>query len=205
MEQLKILMVMSHPDDEIIFGWPILQNRNLSASILMCSTDETSKERSWCSHRRRPLERLCKEESINLDLLKGYNSNFYKLDSRKGSLLKLLSQISDYIRSFECDFIFTHNPYGEYGHLDHKLIFDQVLRASNKPILYTDIHMELESWPSKSYNDNIKNLFYNKERLFKKDLELDLINYKKWETEYRSQNVWTWSKAPVEKCNLYKI
>ena len=35
-KKTKVVMVMAHPDDEIIFGWPIFQDDDYEKEIIMC-------------------------------------------------------------------------------------------------------------------------------------------------------------------------
>ena len=38
-KKTKVVMVLAHPDDEIIFGWPIFQDDDYEKEIIMCSSD----------------------------------------------------------------------------------------------------------------------------------------------------------------------
>ena len=36
---MKVLMVFAHPDDEIIFGWPIFQDSTIEKELIMVTSD----------------------------------------------------------------------------------------------------------------------------------------------------------------------
>jgi len=48
-----------------------------------------------------------------------YNSEFFRMDHRAGALKKLADEL---IGACGDGPVFTHNPWGEYGHLDHILV-----------------------------------------------------------------------------------
>ena len=48
-------------------------------------------------------------------------------------------QQNGFLKKKECDFVFTHNPMGEYGHIDHKMIFELMYNRVDKPLLITDL------------------------------------------------------------------
>ena len=86
---MRILMVMSHPDDEIIFGWPVFQSagwgKDADKELLMCSSDFNNPERQWCSHRKFILEKICEEEGVKLTCLDN-PSEFYRASTRDEGL-----------------------------------------------------------------------------------------------------------------------
>ena len=104
--------------------------------------------------------------------------------------------------SEDYDYVFTHNPLGEYGHLDHKFVFETVLHNSRSPILFTDICMQ-SKWPSvPSIPDRIKNIYYNQHV---SSCVLDKALYANYQEKYEKAGVWTWNKPEVDKCNLYLL
>jgi hypothetical protein len=198
---MKVLMVIAHADDEIIFGWPILQDSKIEKQILCCSSDRYNEERKWCSHRGDVFKSIYKNLGINCNCL-DYNSEFYRMETRKESLSKMQEDIVNNIKKFDFDYIFTHNPLGEYGHLDHKMTFDTIFASDiNKPILYTDICFKT-NWPSCSkIPERYVKPFYH--TCFLDNCSLDINRYSQIENEYRKSGVWTWSFKPVDKCNIY--
>ena len=38
-KKMKVLMVFAHPDDEIIFGWPIFQDPTIEKELVMVTSD----------------------------------------------------------------------------------------------------------------------------------------------------------------------
>jgi LmbE family N-acetylglucosaminyl deacetylase len=198
----KVLMVIAHADDEIICGWPIFQDDTIEKEVLLCSSDLYNPQRQWCAHRKHVLIELCKEKNIPIKVY-DLPSGFYRIETRQGSLAKMQEDIMSDIDSTECDAIFTHNPLGEYGHLDHKMCFELVLRASKKPVIFSDILLK-SNWQShETIPPLFKKLYYTD--VISKDHVLDESYYAYCEQKYRDAGVWTWNKPPVKKCNLYQL
>ena len=192
---------MAHPDDEIIFGWPIFQDRSMDRELLLCSSDANNPERAWCSHRKNVTQDICDELGIKLTVL-DHPSEFYRHETRKETMSKVLDDMYNTIEGCEYDSIFTHNPYGEYGHLDHKMLFDLVLRKTTKDVYFTDINLK-SNWPSMDKESEKYRSVYYTDKVG--EYELDENLYAWCEKKYRQANVWTWNKPPVRKCGLYRL
>lgn len=197
-----VLMLLAHCDDEIICGWPIFQNKNIKKSVLIVTSDRFNKERVQFAHRKFVFNEVCASHGVAGHCM-DYNSDFYKLSGRTGQIKKLHQDLIKEVDKFRpFDYIFTHNPYGEYGHLDHKYLFDFSFNMVPEKMLVTDIFIESD------WNSLVKPSSRSKDVYFKSPVCEAQINHQSYadvEKIYRKHNAWTWSSPPVESCKLYSI
>ena len=202
LENKKIVMVLAHPDDEIIFGWPIFQMEGLKKEVLICTSDKHNKERKWCKHRKKPLFEICEHFDVPVTCL-DYNSEFYKMNTRDESLTHMYQDVLSHLNKMDYDFVFTHNPMGEYGHLDHTHIFQLLLTHVKCPLLYTDICINI-NWPSfDAIPERYRQMYYTQPVFENMSYNKDVYDY--CESVYRNHDVWTWSRPPVERCSLFML
>jgi len=198
---MKVLIVMAHADDELIFGWPILQDKNIQKEVLICSSDLNNPKRKWCSHRKKVLFSMCNELGIAC-LCLDYNSSFYKTNARDESLKRLCLDIKNNINLFDdFDYVFTHNPMGEYGMLDHILV-NHIVMSMNVKMLFTDMYL-VNNW---SYYNKIPKRFkkiYFQNKI--KDCKLDMVFYNRMKEFYVKGKVWTWNQEPIKQCGIYEL
>jgi hypothetical protein len=210
---MKILMVMAHPDDEVIFGWPVIQHHDHEIALLTLSHN---RERHGPGAST-ALQVVCAENNIHYLSHPRMDNNFYRLPPRFEPVLlrhaidhirKTIQQAIDLVKP---DCIFTHNPWGEYGHGDHRFVFSLVV-GFGLPLLMTDIcipnvcHLSHEAVPG----------FWNKQYMATGKIVTDVHNLPRhdliesWYDEmkgiYEKHKAWSWSgHCPVKTCRLYRF
>lgn len=181
----KITCVVAHPDDEIIFGFPVIKQ---AKKIISCVSDVNNPKRTFNKERKRGLEEICKligAEFVCFD----YSSKFYRLDHRE--MEPFVDTILNAIKHE--DTIFTHNDWGEYGHLDHQLV-NTIVKLSGKRMLVTDINLYADWYKVHPYSQGTKI----------GEFENDLDFYNNCAEIYRKYTSWTWTFPPILKTNLYE-
>jgi len=200
----KVLGIFCHPDDEILWGYPIFQNGNIEKYLIILCDDYVRRG----PQRRQALQKICQQENINLVRCLSENNNFYSLSTRRPNLLKdaikrIELSFEAVIKNIKPDYIFTHNPAGEYGHGSHRLLFELVSQNDLvKNLLITDICQESNHRSSKEIPDIIEQAYYKN---WKGLVQLDMDFYNRCKAIYDKYNSWTWSKDPIEQCNLYLL
>jgi LmbE family N-acetylglucosaminyl deacetylase len=110
---MKILMLIAHPDDEVVFGVSDLLSNN---TTVICFTN-----------RNNPIRKKEFEECMRLTNTKGYI--FSLRDSMRDSWSELSDEILSQMvlecfteKTFDFDMIVSHGADGEYGHIQHKRV-----------------------------------------------------------------------------------
>jgi LmbE family N-acetylglucosaminyl deacetylase len=201
LEGKHILMVLAHCDDELVCGWPILQNPKIRKSLIIVSSDRNNRERQWCSHRKFVTQDLCRSLAINPCIL-DYNSEFFRLNHRNGQLAKLEHNILNAIHRFSPDYVFTHNLHGEYGHLDHVFIANLLFRAADYPLLISDLTMSADWTKTPPSSQRYVRTYY---RNLVGRFSLNHSFYRHVKQFYETRSVWTWTQEPAEECGLYLL
>lgn len=201
----KTALVVAHPDDEILWFSSIIDNVD---RILICFLDVPSRE-DWTRGRRQATQRfpLANAEFIGLTESEAFNGadwfapvqTDYGLDvKRRAGVLpgfdgqryrdnfnRLLDELGPRLQG--CTRVFTHNPWGEYGHEEHVQVYRAVSRL--QPSLGFELLFS-NYCSSRSYALMLKHV-----RGFTSDyqtVETNLELARQIEQVYRENGCWTW-------------
>lgn len=126
---IKGLMVVAHPDDCIIFGWPFVRlYGNVNWKILYLTYTDIS-------HRGAEIKNFWQHYNITVDFC-GIEDHYRDLEADKiitfdtDSAANILKT-----KITNCDFLLTHGSDGEYGHPHHKFVHN-VCTTINLPQAY---------------------------------------------------------------------
>ncbi len=178
----KLCVVIAHPDDEIIFGWMVLQ---MASKIIACVSDATRMDtlERWDGRRRHAFEEI--GESLKIPAIcMGFNSNFSEtITDIEAERIKAFLEYET--RDMD---IFTHNEWGEYDHPDH-IFLHKVVKSFKKEFYCSDLDAR----------HNRKLPGEGKPCRIDKDFATGCRNI------YRKHKCFTWSKDFIPEANLYKI
>jgi LmbE family N-acetylglucosaminyl deacetylase len=203
---MKVLCVAAHPDDELIWLWPIIQDVEIERHLITVSDN-----RPGYTNAREALWEVCTMSGIKVECM-GYPSEFYRLPIRNAPttlpmlVSELVLKVQTAILRIQPDFVFTHNPFGEYGHGDHRLVFNIISSyIENIPIIFSDAcqwnkcHLSSGEIPPR-----IQRAY------FTNGLERYRVNHSWFDIHsliYKNHNAWSWGDDHIvpDRLRLYKI
>ena len=201
----KVLGIFCHPDDEILFGWPVFQNKDYERHLIICCDDYSRRG----SIRASCLRKVCKQENIRLVDVLSEDNDFYALPTRRADYLltdateRIVKTLNRNILNLQPDYIFVHNPVGEYGHGSHRLLFELVSQSEMvQNLLITDICQESNHRSHKMIPGIVWQNHYQHRQGSSK---LDRSFYFRCKKIYDDANAWSWSKSVIESCDLYLL
>ena len=159
--QLNKLMIVAHPDDELIFGGAELIKYGPEYKVV-CLTNKSNKTRS------KEFEFVMKKLKVGSWEMFDHEDDLHNPPERYNIESILLSK--------RWKKIVTHNPIGEYGHPQHKAVFDFIKEYIDKIILEDILYIFSKS--DKKLNPDILNKkkklleLYNSE----KDIIFQILN-----------------------------
>lgn len=204
---MKALCIFAHPDDEVLFGWPVLQDRSNERAVLVISDNA----QGYGDRSVKSFYELGRQEGWQTWCL-GMASEFYRLPFRRAQIIlpnvirQVRSHIMEKIDGFKPDVIFTHNPIGEYGHGDHRLTFELVCTTPDiSRVLFTDIcikngcHGDYDKIPD--YLWGCTEFFQN----LRNEAKMDLEFFERCRAVYQNNQAWSWHGDVAVQCGVYEI
>ncbi len=187
-----ITLLISHPDDELLFAWPVIER---AKKIICASSDRYNPSRAWCSKRGDCLREVGKILDAEV-IIHENDSEFYRTETRNGSLKNLLMALMSSVGN--PGVLFTHNSWGEYFHIDHLLMHNvgRTIKAQTGcEMLVSDIAVEV-NW--------MKIVAWPQGELILRHT-LDRARFDSLKAIYDARGCWTWSHEPVTECGVYRI
>ena len=201
LDDKRVLGIFAHREDFVAFGWPIFQNEKIKRQLLVCTNDG-----------EKPIIEVCEQENINCFGTIGLDNRFSFMG--EGSQLRkhhimIVDSIAAAIALMKPDYIFTHNPMGEYGHYDHTMLFRLLYNYFPQyNIIISDI-MANSSYtvPVQNIPRLYKHLYTNKIA----EVMPDQKWYKRNGDIFKQDDLWTCNKGlnlpiyPVNHAGLYLL
>lgn len=193
----KKILIVAHPDDELIFFSSILQTVD---KIVVCFGK--SFEDNNITNGRKILQKsypLKNVEWLNLDesdtyLSSNWNKPFptvegLKVNRNKFRYQNLYYELCDIFKSKlePYDIIYTHNPWGEYGHEEHISVFNSVQKSinGNNKKLFVSCYA----------SDRSEKLYLQKKHFLNGEIQKETVPKKlclEIKNLYVRCNCWTW-------------
>ena len=126
---MRAVVAVAHPDDCVIFAWPIVNyKQDWSWDIVYLTykaTDERAKEAT----------KFWKQHNIRTTFL-GFEDHYRDLE--QGKITTFNSTYANFRMQSaleHADVVVTHNPDGDYGH-PHHILVSTAVTATGKPTIY---------------------------------------------------------------------
>ena len=209
----KILGIVAHPDDEFVYGWPIMQDASIDRCLVISMDDHTK-----YGNKKRDAARIaCHETGIRLVNHISSDGAYFRMirkpktHSPVKKINMLIALIADAIAATKPDYLFTHNPWGESGNSDHQLISSIVINTfTNLPVLITDIRHYNPSWFSFKEMPRMWKGICGEHNMISR-VKIDKDFYVKGKKIYTKFGMWTSSREwptnyPADGiCGIYEI
>ena len=198
------ILIYAHPDDEIIFSSSLIDCSDL---IIICFTNtpdkiEINKGRSL--FKNNPY----KQNFVFLDLKESASLDYFLINKKDISTnlngylsIKYHPNNKDFQRNNKLifnnlkkliipgDVIYTHNPWGEYGHIEHIQVFNCLMK------LKTDLDFKFDVFVNAYFGRRTYGFMSEKLHLLETKpikLETNKDVYRKASEIYKINNCWTW-------------
>lgn len=189
-------LVVAHPDDEILWFGSIVKK---CKKVIICFGPSNNFELSEGREKIKKLLTYRNVEFLNLHEAGVFNSSNWNSQIKKEYGVKCYNNEKKYIDNYQKGYeillnklknekvIFTHNPWGEYGHEEHIQIFkiiSKIKKIYNFRLIFNGY------FSSKTIRLMIDNK--SKYNFYYFDLHNDheyVVNIKK---QYIENNIWTW-------------
>ena len=199
MGMTRVLCILAHPDDEVLWAYPVLQAEYEVGLLTVC---RNAHKGGGPAH---ALAEVACANDITLFAPPLQDNQFYRLPTRYAhhtlpwAVERIQTALGAAIERFRPDVLFTHNPWGEYGHGDHRLVFNVVAQYENLWLA------DMCQWNRCHVSSDRVPAFYRP--WFQEPMmtcHLDERWYERMKEIYLKHKAWTWGgHEPVRQAGLY--
>lgn len=189
-------------------GWPFLLDESLEKRILICTSDRDNPARQSYRRGEEAFAAVCAESGVkDYRILRTFHSESYKLRTRGPGDEPLLKEWWDAIvrnvammhEESNFDFIATHNPWANYGMMDHHVVRRAVLCNTHLPIRWTSANYQTTTWPL----GNIERLMpVDAMRIDRFTTDTERIEFLR--QHYVTRGAWTWDHPISSPMDVYE-
>ena len=189
LSKIDNLMIVAHPDDEMLWGGAHLIKDNYLVVCITCGTNNKRVEE---------IKKVLQETDDELLMLGYPDKVFGKRSDWKNEKDKIFQDLKKIVELKKWNLIVTHNAEGEYGHNHHILTHEITKKVYNDLGLDTDLYFFGKYYSKKKMSkllelpEEIKEEYYNKKvellKLYKTQEETikkfdHMIKYEEWVKE----------------------
>lgn len=207
------VLVVAHPDDEVLWFSSIVGR---VSRVIICFSDYPL-DAQLGDNRRKAIQELPfrNVESLNITEACSFlradwpnpalNQWGFQIRSPDATVeaytrnhLELVSRLRVLLARYKT--VFTHNPWGEYGHEDHGLVHAAVVAARRE----LGFSLYFSNYASQRNAMLFSDTLHALDRRYL-TLHTDISNARKAESIYRKYNCWTWFDGydwPAQECFL---
>lgn len=127
LSKVNKLMIVAHPDDETIWGGNHLLKSNYLVVCITCGNNKI---------RAKEINKALEYSNDKLVMLNYPDKVLGKRSNWKDNYEDIKKDIKKILEYKSWDFVVTHNPDGEYGHIHHKMTSKIVSSIYHKDNLY---------------------------------------------------------------------
>ncbi len=198
------LLIFAHPDDEIIFGSSLVDSSDLIIICFSKTPDKIDINSGRNLFKKNPYKQnfvfLNIDESASLDYFL-INNKDVDLNSNGFLYIKNHPQKEIYDSNSNLifyklkklilpgDIIFTHNPWGEYGHIEHIQVFNCIMKLKKNINFKFEVFVDAY-FGRRTYGFMRKTLHFLEPKPIK--FKTNKLVYEKANEIYKKYNCWTW-------------
>jgi len=179
------LIIVAHPDDEIIWFSSFLKEPE--TCLIICFDILASEDKSQVSDSTNKVLNVIKKYAEYLPVIwlrtpKTTSPKIFgQVDTNVAEVL--FENIKSIINTNKPKYVFTHNPWGEYGHSEHKLVY-KIVAELRPDLIFPDATID-KALESEEYKLN-----FNKTKIIMEKIT-DVSFKMEIERLYRKNNIWT--------------
>jgi len=183
--QKKYSIVVAHPDDEILWASSIVQN---AEKIIICFTKTNNSKIITAGREKSSIETPKNFYFLNFEEPSNYG---FESSAKSQKAIKIYKNLKKKLFSLiNSETIYTHNPWGEYGHIHHIELHKIVRSICKEKKLFLKVfgYFHLRTLSKRNYFINRNNLKVEKKEVSQKI-------FFKIKNIYLRNHCWTWPNS----------